>query len=230
MTPSREISDEVLDRLVDGELPDAERRALLLSLDGRPDEWRRCALAFLEAQTWKAVLGDAVKEQPSEAVATLKPSQKAFAWRAHLAVAASFLVAFGLATWLNHRPGGEQRLNDDKLAAANLVPNQETPGNDASPEETTTKPPSSIRLTLAGQGNEQQSIDVPVVDDARQLQALFAKNPDILPSYVRERIERSGHQIEQHRELLPIELNDGRQVIVPVDQLDVHYVGGRNVQ
>src|SRR5437660_1111223 len=42
--------DRLLDRLVDGELPDAERRKLLLKFEKEPDGWRRCALAFLEAQ------------------------------------------------------------------------------------------------------------------------------------------------------------------------------------
>ena len=40
-----------LDRLVDGELSAQEYRALLAALDEEPDSWRRCAMAFLEAQT-----------------------------------------------------------------------------------------------------------------------------------------------------------------------------------
>src|ERR1700759_5013413 len=49
--------DMVFDRLVDGELSTSERRSLLESLDARPDGWRRCALAFLEAQAWRQELG-----------------------------------------------------------------------------------------------------------------------------------------------------------------------------
>src|SRR5262245_7197050 len=45
-------NDDVLfDRLVDGELSADERRHFLTSLDDRPDGWRRCAIAFLEAQS-----------------------------------------------------------------------------------------------------------------------------------------------------------------------------------
>ena len=232
MTQPRDISDEVLDRLVDGELPDAERRALLLSIDQRPDEWRRCALAFLEAQTWKEVLGDAVKQRPGETATIIQPNKKAFAWRTYLAVAASFLVAFGLATWLNGRPGGGgQRPNENSNLAAAVPPsNDNSTVLTAAPDDAATNNPSAIRLTLAGQGDERQSIDLPVVNDARQLDLLFADNPNILPSYVRERIERTGHQIEQRRELMPIQLNDGRQIVVPVDQVEVHYVGNRTVQ
>lgn len=43
----------LLDCLVDGELCEAERRELLLRLDRAPDGWRHCALAFLEAQSWR---------------------------------------------------------------------------------------------------------------------------------------------------------------------------------
>ncbi len=47
----------VLDRLVDGELGVDERRELLAALDDEPGGWRRCALAFLEAQAWRWQLG-----------------------------------------------------------------------------------------------------------------------------------------------------------------------------
>jgi hypothetical protein len=42
-----------LDRLVDGELSLAERRVLFSAIEAQPDGWRRCAMAFLEAQAWK---------------------------------------------------------------------------------------------------------------------------------------------------------------------------------
>src|SRR5260370_29148905 len=43
-------------RVVDGELPEGERRELLVRLEKVPDGWRRCALAFLEAQIWRQAL------------------------------------------------------------------------------------------------------------------------------------------------------------------------------
>ena len=47
----------LLDLLVDGELTPGERRELLTRLDEQPEGWRRCALAFLEAQAWQQDLG-----------------------------------------------------------------------------------------------------------------------------------------------------------------------------
>jgi hypothetical protein len=45
-----------LDRLVDGEIAEPQRRALLSRLERAPDGWRHCALAFLEAQAWREAL------------------------------------------------------------------------------------------------------------------------------------------------------------------------------
>ena len=65
--------DVLFDRLVDGELSAAERRELLASLDGRPTGWRRCALAFLEAQTWQDELALWPARSPRRAK---RPSKK----------------------------------------------------------------------------------------------------------------------------------------------------------
>ncbi len=50
-------SESPLDRLVDGELSESDRSELLLQLEHEPEGWRRCALAFLEAQCWKQEFG-----------------------------------------------------------------------------------------------------------------------------------------------------------------------------
>ena len=56
--------DRLLDLLVDGELDQETQRRLLASLDEDPDGWRRCALAFLEAQSWGREFA-AIVENPS---------------------------------------------------------------------------------------------------------------------------------------------------------------------
>jgi hypothetical protein len=47
------IDLRLIDLLVDGELPEAARCELLSQLEREPEGWRRLALAFLEAQSWK---------------------------------------------------------------------------------------------------------------------------------------------------------------------------------
>lgn len=63
--------ERLIDRLVDGELNESLRRSLLIELDHRPQGWRRCALAFLEAQAWQSGLGSSRgRREAAEALAT----------------------------------------------------------------------------------------------------------------------------------------------------------------
>jgi len=50
--------DTRFDRLVDDELGEEERRELAGPTGRRTGGWRRCALAFLEAQCWRETLGE----------------------------------------------------------------------------------------------------------------------------------------------------------------------------
>ena len=49
--------------------------------------------------------------------------------------------------------------------------------------------------------------------------------PAALPPDVLQSLERTGHVVRQKRELLPLRMNDGRELVVPVDKVEVHYVG-----
>ncbi len=57
-----EIQNDLLDRLVDGELPDGDYCTLIHRLDDSPDGWRRCALSFLEQQALQRDLKQMLKE------------------------------------------------------------------------------------------------------------------------------------------------------------------------
>jgi hypothetical protein len=49
--------------------------------------------------------------------------------------------------------------------------------------------------------------------------------PPSVPDYVRARWERQGYQVEERRNLVSVELEDGRRVAIPVDEVEVDYVG-----
>src|SRR5262245_17750719 len=105
------IDQRLLDRLVDGELDAAGRRELLNALDDQPGGWRRCALAFLEAQAWRSELRGAVRRRfsvtaPAAAVAAGPRSRHVRLGQAGV-IAAALIVAFG-AGWLV-RPGDGRR-------------------------------------------------------------------------------------------------------------------------
>lgn len=110
----------LLDRLVDGELGETERRELLLRLDRAPDGWRQCALTFLEAQSWrteaKAMVAEpayaATVERRAAAVPQVVPAaQTRKVWDrpsvwVPLATAAGFLLAWTMVR--NYDVGGPQ--------------------------------------------------------------------------------------------------------------------------
>src|SRR5262249_32693931 len=95
------VADRLLDRLVDGELPNAERRALLLRLESEPDGWRRCALAFLESQSWREAVGPLAAAAPIPSRPIRTPRRRRSVARL-TAVAASLAAAFALG-WVAHR-------------------------------------------------------------------------------------------------------------------------------
>ena len=90
----------VLDRLVDGELGLHERRELLAGLDDEPGAWRRCALAFLESQSWRWQLSRMASEPILAQLSAAPPKTRAArytVWGGFLAIAASLMVAFAVA-------------------------------------------------------------------------------------------------------------------------------------
>lgn len=87
------IENHEIDALVDGELAEPQRQQLLLRLEQEPAQWRRVALAFLEAQAfqaaWKAPTPATQREVRS--AATIKQHTS---WRAVFVLAASLMLAF----------------------------------------------------------------------------------------------------------------------------------------
>src|SRR4029077_16067376 len=58
---------KLIDRMVDGGLTPAQLRRAVRELDSTPGGWRRCALSFLEVQTWGGAfrnLDRTVEEKP----------------------------------------------------------------------------------------------------------------------------------------------------------------------
>jgi hypothetical protein len=189
--------DRLIDRLVDGELADADRRALLLRLDTEPDGWRRCALAFLESQSWRAALGrhgsESDTESPQPATRTA-PAGKLDRWRRvawFTVLAASIAAAFVLGWSAHNTP----------------VPHEShVPGAAEGPRVPATVP------------------DEVAASQARP--ATPAEPPDALEPLVK-RLEQRGYRTESQKRSVSVALKDGRKLDVPVHEVRVQYVGGR---
>jgi hypothetical protein len=227
----------LFDRLADGELSEAQRRELLAGLDDEPDGWRRCALAFLESQCLREAFADTERKSPEEELAAATPSQITAVsprpispWAGRLgtvmAMAASFLAALWLGTLIiGGRPSGVSLPGGNE--AMQLAADKSTPAKSTLPDNTAA---GSWRLvSISGptlDGRPGQSINLPAVERDNIDQQWLDAVPRPMPDEIVKALERTGHEVRQWREVMPVQMNDGRQLVLPVDQIEVRYVGG----
>ncbi len=82
-------------------------------------------------------------------------------------------------------------------------------------------------LLPSDDGQEEQSVEVPLMEGNEQkLQSMLAEHKPVLSDVEKKMLESTGHEVEQHRAFYPVKLDDGRQAVVPMDIVEVHYVGG----
>jgi hypothetical protein len=233
------LDGRLFDLLVDGELDSIRRSELLSRLDTAPDGWRRCALAFLEAQAWRSDLRTAIDaavpaNSRGAGVVANRKSLVARLWRLNV-LALCLCLAFG-AGWLIRRGGGDRHdgrlaAPTSLLAARDATTNQEAEATTrAIPESDKNGPqvPASMRMAgiLALQVDDHgqlREVRVPVLDaPGIDIRSLLEQAPPTRSSAI-QALERRGHKVETHRQLLTVDLKDGRKLLVPVDQVDVHF-------
>ena len=212
--------DILFDRLVDGELSPAERRRLLVSLDDRPGGWRRCALAFLEAQCWGEGLGQLLREPEASqrtyeknhvvrAAAPREDRQRSAHWPA---IAAGLILAFTLGLlWRSDRPVA---VNDPAQRDANIaqvIPPPTSPLPDAA-EGT-----DALTLWVRDETGHARPLRVPLVDAGTLDQQLGVQFQTGLPADVRSQLQDRGFDVQSKRRYAPLWLENGRPMIVPVE-------------
>jgi hypothetical protein len=220
----------VFDRLVDGELSSDERRALLRSLDAQPGGWRRCAIAFLEAQAWNSDFKQLSAEPSrlgSSAVAPLtlqrnsrNSTRTALSWAA---IAASLLIAFFL--------GISQRGTITPFANAPLV---EAPGDAVPPNAIARAPGSSnesaplrdqdpdvLTLWARDESGNPRSFRVPLMEASavdRELGVAFQPG---MPAAVRSQLQHDGFQVHSRQRYAPLWLDNGQRMVLPVEDTKI---------
>lgn len=245
-TPNLIIDDLLLDELVNGSLSKERYRQVLLALESNPAKWRDCALAFLQEQALEEDLAGLAKRDfvlsdqlsaldASEAdtkLATcaasfsialgqeeatsggLPDSQRRFHGRnwSWLAAAAMLLLGFTCGWWGAGvaSEGGRRAAIDttrDDLLASPVV----------DVEQSRLRSP----LTPAGAMDSQSFASD---EQASQAQAVhFISNQLLptksgLPAELRE-LERLGRiQLETFDSVMPVDLENGESVWVPVQQ------------
>jgi len=83
-------------------------------------------------------------------------------------------------------------------------------------------------VTLSASGGPQggpESIRLPAIERENIDDGWLRDFPAAMPAEVLQALKRTGHRVRQRRGLLPLRMQDGRRLVVPVDQVEVHYVG-----
>ena len=229
------IDEFELDRLVDGELEEPRRRELLARLEAIPEGWRRCAMAFLEAQCWRESFGKAFEDADHPATAESPsfeskpvPAKSIFSVRrSHLhvmvAMAASFLIAlFGV--W--HFRGGGDPVRPISPPTSDVV------SDVAAPRFLQKKPPQQPVISdrpsepwkivnVARTDRDAPPVQYPAVERDRFDRGDVDRLSDGTPLHFVKSLKDSGHHVERSRSYVPVRLEDGRRMVVPVDDYDV---------
>ncbi|MCA9215509.1 MAG: hypothetical protein KDB27_20735 [Planctomycetales bacterium] len=199
-----------IDRLVDGELGDAELRALLRDCENDPSQWRRVALSFVESQVLSAEL---TKLRGAEKVSSVRRrTLLPFRSGEWLAMAAAAMIVISLSfnvgrSWDSEYELGASRDN----GFGNQVVGIETPAEtfDAHNDE-------SFSLVIGDPDGRYREVEVPLLDNMQDFQQRSGVPVDLV-----EQIQRQGYRAHVNRTFMPVTLRDGRDAIVPIDNVRI---------
>ncbi len=215
-----------LDRLVTGELAESDRRSILAWLDEDAGRWRMCALAFLETQMWERAVGLGQEEslstaeiQPSPSPSLPRTARRDRSQISILALTVVVAVAFtgGLlfAQWLPS--GASRRLLT--IAEQPVLPNDGARRADR-PSDQPLIATVSVRTNL--DPSLPLTLQMPV---APQSVGSTATATSPLSDYERKQWEKLGFEVVEELRYLPARLPDGRDVVVPVNKVQVKFKG-----
>jgi hypothetical protein len=247
----------LIDQVVDGGLTPERLRMAIGALDKADGGWRRCALAFVEAQTWAEAFCDLDEgmpiikgspENPSRGASpritmsqpAFTPSARSQRWIGDALAAGIAIVAFSLG-WLAH---GSRKVegNEQALKSPAIVMSKESPveakahaGNDPRPDSPDLDSDSEYpadriptlrevaRLRIAD--GDPTSPEVPILTGPAIDERWLMEQPPPISEHGLAVWRRQGYQLDQRRRVMAVPLGDGRQAAVPIDQVQLRYVG-----
>jgi hypothetical protein len=209
------IDSRQLDRLVDGELSAADRRQLIETLERQPDGWRHCACAFLESQEIGATLNDlaAGAAVPQTLAATRRGAEIGSRAKDVRHAPRSLRVSWVAVTAACLSLGFFVGRSTEQQGATSL---------DQSP------------LLVTDERNERdgQSPSSPINDLAENTAAVDRDSQFVgggrysaVPTEIERILDRVGHRVERRHVYMPVVSQDGRRVVIPVEQVDLVPVG-----
>jgi hypothetical protein len=252
------IDDGFIDRIVDGALTTAELRTAVERLDRDPGGWKRCAVAFLEAQCLREALR--LPDEPARiaisdrslpaSLLAAPPKRHRPQWLRSALAAGVLVVSFALG-WLGHatRPGSSTRTASSQQPGpmvAHKTSEIDTRSEKAREIQTTPSAISDLRPLTGGRaprkptprittvarlrfGRENAQAEVPIVAGPGIDEQWLRCQPPPVSEVDRAIFEHHGYQVDQRRRLLTTITADGRRVAVPVDQVLIRYTGNQSL-
>jgi hypothetical protein len=250
------LDDGLIDRIDDGDQTPAELRAAVDRLDRQPDGWKRCTLAYVEAQCWREAFRALDEPARSRRVLPVHASPPRAPRTNRMtppwlrsAMAAGVLAATFSLGWLAHaaRPGSaadRSTLVEPQVVIAQSgdpEPPPGTPGVDdpsrpsragaREPQQDDSFPRNSNEVVVALArlqiGSEGNTAEVPVLAGPGITEDWLKEQQPPLTEYGQSWWQRRGFQVDQHRQLITTTLADGRCIAVPVDQVEFRYTGNQ---
>jgi hypothetical protein len=246
-----------LDLLVDGELPEEERKNLLIVLERLPDGWKKCAVAFLEAQLFTQALRVTARRkmipptgmpipQWSNHAAYIKKKRH---WLQTLsAVICVSLAAFVLGGWCVSQWENPQNTLPETGGFVQNSPIQENntafPNNEYEPTYFM-NPVHSAFVNLTPESMPQKMLKPEYVtlsmDDSRHPAQIpcyrsgdidagrYLNSPPPISNRELQRIIQRGGDVDVNRHNLVVPVGKNRHAVIPVDQIIVKYHGDDGV-
>jgi hypothetical protein len=246
------LDDRFIDQIVDGALTPAQLRVAIERLDQHPDGWRRCAIAFLEAQCFSESfrsLEPAVQPLLARQPFSSPPSARAGLRRRWIwgpVAAASVAASFALG-WAGHaaRPWSGER--GSVIARATATPQPPADGSrpvlherdrdDVRDSQNRTavrfEEPRSVptvkevvrAVASLHVGPRTTGADVPILAGPGINEQWLKNQPPPVTEYDQVALQRQGYQVDQRRQFYTTILADGQRVAVPVDQVQIRFTG-----
>jgi len=203
-----------LDRLVTGDLSKTERTALIHWLEAEPSRWRLCGLTFLEAQLWHAAFVPIAEQRNCSDTRPIsrddnQPRAGAAGRHRMLLTVIVVLVAFGSGLALGRAPRAASEVTQSIAERPSVAP-------------------SDSQVTRIEDSPQKPVVQLPERDNAPVEVAQSEHPRSAVPEYVERQFQRRGYELQQTQRWIPLALNDGRRGVVPVDRVQLKYVGLRS--
>lgn len=239
----RTLSDVQLDRLVDGELDEREYRAIVKALDEEPGAWKRCALAFLEAQALRREFQRLCTPGRAQSVPPA-PALRGYRVWSHVAAmlltsAATLFIAFG---WMQSKRTPDRKVShvanmpvrNEANESAVIKPAAMKKGvypNPAivsapRPHPSQIAPLGKIKIIEGGDTDAGREIELPVYSVDQQTAATLLESETPVPWEIEKALRNLGYEVRRDRRWAPVAAGE-REVFVPLEQVEIKPIAHR---